>query len=325
MWKDCVEQKRIAEYLHRSISNDRLAHAYLFSGTAGSGKRKLAFQLAKAVFCLRQDGDSCEQCDNCRRINTGNHPDVHYVSPEGTRIKIKQIEDLQREFSYRAMESQHKVYIMDAADKMTVDAANRLLKFLEEPPKGVVAILLTEQIHSLLPTILSRCQVVSFPSLSDEAILARLIEDGVKPGLARVTAALTLNIEEARALVEADWFAQFRNLVIQLSEDIVERGVYALVTIHDKLLKAEKAADEINLFLDLLVVWLRDLLLYLLGKESHITNIDQMETIQRQAVRWGQRRLVDGMGTVLKTKNRLSHYANLQLTLEDMVLRLQEG
>ncbi|WCK54613.1 DNA polymerase III subunit delta' [Aneurinibacillus sp. Ricciae_BoGa-3] len=325
MWQDCYEQKQIAEFLHRSIQNDRLAHAYLFAGAAGSGKRDMAVQLAKAVFCQRGDGNSCETCENCRRIASGNHPDVHRVAPEGTRIKIKQIEELQKEFSYRAMESQHKVYIMVEADKMTTEAANRLLKFLEEPPKGVVAILLTEQASNILPTILSRCQVVAFPSLPEESIVARLEEEGVRPGLARAATAVSFNLVKARELCEAEWFAQFRILVIQLTEDIMERGSYALVSIHDKLLKADKAVDEIDLFLDLLVVWLRDLLLYLLGRESRITNIDQMETIARHTVRWGQRRLVNGMGTVLITKNRLSHYANLQLSLEDMVLRLQEG
>ncbi len=325
MWQDCFEQKQAAEFLHRSLRNSRMAHAYLFNGARGAGKRKMALQLAKAIFCVKRDGDSCEVCDNCRRITNGNHPDVHWIAPEGARIKIKQIEDLQKEFSYRAVESNHKVYVMEEADKMTGEAANRLLKFLEEPPQGVVAVLLTEQINSILPTILSRCQIITLAAPMEETVAAQLIEEGIKPGLARTAARISSGLDEARELCQAEWFAQLRNLMIQLSEDIMERGTYALITIHDKLLKHEKASDKIDLFLDLLLLWFRDLLLFLLGRESQITNNDQMETIQKQAMRMSQRKLVNGMGTILVTKNRLAHYANLQLSLEDMVLRLQEG
>ncbi|NMF00072.1 DNA polymerase III subunit delta' [Aneurinibacillus aneurinilyticus] len=325
MWSEFAAQRQAAELLHRSLRNDRLSHAYLFSGVRGAGKRKMAKHLAQAVFCLRRDGDSCGECKNCRLIEEGNHLDVHWIEPEKNIIRIKQIEDLQKKFSYRAAESSHKVYIMEEAEKMNQEATNRLLKFLEEPPQGVVAILLTSNIHDLLPTVLSRCQIVSFHAPSPEAIAERLEQEGIKQGLARAAARIANDMDEARTLCQLESFAHLRSLVIQLSEDIMERGTYALVTIHDKLLKQEKDPDKIDLFLDLLLLWFRDLLLFLLGQESQITNNDQMEPIQKQALRISQRRLVDGMGTILVTKNRLTHYANLQLSLEDMVLRLQEG
>lgn len=325
MWSEFAAQRQAAELLHRSLKNNRLSHAYLFSGARGAGKRKMAKHLAKAVFCLRQNGDSCGECKNCRLIEEGNHLDVHWIEPEKNIIRIKQIEDLQKKFSYRAAESSHKVYIMEEAEKMNQEATNRLLKFLEEPPQGVVAILLTSNIHDLLPTVLSRCQIVSFHAPSPEAIAERLEQQGIKQGLARAAARIANDMDEAHTLCQSESFAQLRSLVIQLSEDIMERGTYALVTIHDKLLKQEKDPDRIDLFLDLLLLWFRDLLLFLLGQESQITNNDQMEPIQKQALRISQRRLVNGMGTILVTKNRLTHYANLQLSLEDMVLRLQEG
>jgi DNA polymerase-3 subunit delta' len=325
MWSEFSAQKQAAELLHRSIKHNRLSHAYLFSGPKGAGKKKMAKYLTEAIFCLRQDGDSCGECKNCRLIEEGNHLDVHWVQPERNIIRKEQIKDLQKKFSYRAAESNHKVYIMEEADKMNQEATNALLKFLEEPPAGVVAILLTSNIHGLLPTILSRCQIISFNAPSPEAITKQLEQEGVRPGLARAAAQIAHDLEEARTLCQTESFAQMRSLVIQLSEDIMERGTYALVTIHDKLLKQEKDPDKIDLFLDLLLLWFRDLLLFLLGQESQITNNDQMEPIQKQALRISQRRLVEGMGTILVTKNRLTHYANLQLSLEDMVLRLQEG
>ena len=325
MWEDCVEQKQLSHMLQQSLKNDRIAHAYLFAGPKGSGKRKMALQLAKGIFCREKEGDGCDQCENCRRIASGNHPDVHFIEPEGTRIKISQVRDLQKEFSYRGMESFHKVYIMNQGDKMTTEAANRLLKFLEEPPPGAMAILLTEQINSILPTILSRCQILHFSPLSPKHITDQLVQMGIRPGLARVAAIVSAGIEEAEAYCQTESFAQVRGLVIQLSEDIVERGTYSLITLHDRILKRDSFNEELNLFLDLLLLWLRDLLFYLLGQESQISNMDQMETIQKQAKRWGQRRLVDGMEKIMETQKRLSGNTNVQLCLEDLVLRLQEG
>lgn len=325
MWGDCIEQKEIADFLKQGLKNGRIAHAYLFAGPRGSGRGKLALQLAKTLFCREEHGDSCEHCENCRRISSGNHPDVHLIVPEGSKIKINQIRELQKEFSYRAMESARKVYIMEQADCMTTDAANRLLKFLEEPPVGAVAILLTEQLHGILPTIRSRCQIIQFPPISPLVVAKKLEERGIHSGMARIAAIVSAGLEEAEAYCQAESFAQLRGVVIQLSEDIVERGTYSLITLHDKILKRDKFSDELNLFLDLLLLWLRDLLFHLLGQESQISNIDQMETIQKQAPRWGQRRLVDGMETIMETQKRLSGNSNVQLCLEDMVLRLQEG
>lgn len=325
MWSEFTEQKLAASFLYQSLQHDRLSHAYVFAGPGGAGKKKMALHLAKAIFCVHQDGDSCGVCKNCRLIEEGNHLDIHRISVEKNVISIEDIQALQKKLSYRAAESSHKVYIMEDAEKMGREAANSLLKFLEEPPQGVVAILLTSQIHSLLTTILSRCQIVQFAAPSPEQIARQLEAEGIKAGLARVAAAITNDFEQARVLCETESFAQLRSLVIQLSEDILERGTYALVTLHDKLLKQEKTADRIDLFLDLLLLWFRDILLYLLGQESQVMNIDQMEPIQKQALRINQRRLAQGMKTILETKNRLAHYANLQLSLEDMVLRLQEG
>lgn len=325
MWSEFTEQKLAASFLHQSLQNDRLSHAYLFAGPKGAGKKKMALHLAKAIFCMRQDGDSCGMCKNCRLIEEGNHLDIHRISVEKNVISIEDVQALQKKLSYRAAESNHKVYIMEDAEKMGREAANSLLKFLEEPPQGVVAILLTSQIHSLLTTILSRCQIIQFAAPSPEQIALQLETEGIKTGLARTAAAITNDFEQARVLCETESFAQLRSLVIQLSEDILERGTYALVTLHDKLLKQEKTADRIDLFLDLLLLWFRDILLYLLGQESQIMNIDQVEPIQKQALRINQRRLAHGMKVILETKNRLAHYANLQLSLEDMVLRLQEG
>src|SRR5699024_10691726 len=123
------------------------------------GKKAMSFLFAKAYFCEHlEDIVPCGQWHHCRRIQSGNHPDVHYIYPEGQSIKKEQIQQLIRELSFHGVESKKKVYIIEDADKMSTNAANSLLKFLEEPGEMTHALLLTEQVQQMLPTIISRCQ-----------------------------------------------------------------------------------------------------------------------------------------------------------------------
>ena len=163
-------QPTVLKMIKNSILKKRVAHAYLLEGMRGTGKRETGMLIAKSLLCVAPAAgyQPCEQCINCKRINSGNHPDVHMIEPDGLSIKKQQIKELQEEFSKKAVESSRKIYIIVHADKMSVSASNSLLKFLEEPSPQTVALLLTEQLQQILPTILSRCQVLSFQPLLPE-------------------------------------------------------------------------------------------------------------------------------------------------------------
>jgi len=324
-WTHLSQQPRISELLYHSLRNQRLAHAYLFAGPRGAGRKQMALHLAKALFCKEKEADACGACLSCRRIEAGNHPDVHVIAPDGASIKIDQIRALQKEMAMRAVESVHKVYIVEHVDKMTTQAANSLLKFLEEPPAGVVALLLTENSHALLPTILSRCQILNFSPLSMERLAEELQKAGVSPGIARVVSHITTNLDEARELSQSDWFAQLRNLVIQLMKECKQRNSTALLTIHDMLQKQDRLKEELPLFLDLLILWLRDILYVQVGRHAHLINSDQQEVLQGQALVWTKAELLHGIDLVMETKNRIERNANAQLALERLVLQIQEG
>lgn len=324
-WQDCSEQKRIVEIIRGSIANDRIAHAYLFVGPRGSGKKKVALEFAKSLLCLRQRGESCDTCTNCRRISGGNHPDVHVLTPDGTSIKIAQIRQLQKEFSYRAVEGERKIYLVEQADGMTVQAANGLLKFLEEPAAQVIAILMAENVQMILPTIQSRCQVLHFSPPDPQHITNRLVEEGLHEPLVRVASRITGELEEARLLCQSDWFAQLRNLVIQLNQNVLDRGSYALLNLHDGVQQFEQLKGELPLFLQLYLIWLRDLLLWQTGCRQEIANHDRIDDIEKQATRWSGEKLVRGMEEVIIALNRIERNANPQLSLERMIIRLQEG
>jgi len=174
-FSEIVGQEVAVNILKKSIENKRSHHAYLFVGPDGVGKRTTAIAFAKALNC-RSSSDGCDLCDSCRKIENGAHPDVELISPPegGLTISIDQIRKLQRRVSYKPLEGNWKVYIIDDAASATEDAANCLLKTLEEPPSQVILILITENIYRLLSTVRSRCQLILFrqiPRILIEKIL----------------------------------------------------------------------------------------------------------------------------------------------------------
>ncbi len=161
--------------LQRALANNTLAHAYLFSGQAGIGKKKAAFALAAAVNCLdaRPEG-GCGECPSCRKVDTLGHPDVRVLVPDGDEIKIDQIRQVQADLSLKPFEGTKKVLIVDNAESMNVASSNAFLKTLEEPPGDALIILITAMPQSLLSTIRSRCQEIMFHPLPRN-VLARAL------------------------------------------------------------------------------------------------------------------------------------------------------
>ena len=160
-----VGQPQVRAFLRACVSSEKVSHAYLFCGPAGSNKTQAAFAFAQAILCLGNPCSDCERCesDACRRIARRVHPDVRYFAPEGAQgYVVEQIRDLAADASLAPIEAGRKVYIIDRVDLLGTAAANAFLKTLEEPPSDVVLILLGRTRESILPTIVSRCQVVAF-------------------------------------------------------------------------------------------------------------------------------------------------------------------
>ena len=160
-----IGQPKVREFLRSCVSSDRVSHAYLFCGPAGSNKTQAAYAFACAILC---EGDPCADCEGCtsqacRHIVRKAHPDVHYLAPEGAQgYVVDQIRDVMADTLLAPIQAKRKVYIIDRVDLLGAAAANAFLKTLEEPPSDVVLILLGRTRESVLPTIVSRCQVVPF-------------------------------------------------------------------------------------------------------------------------------------------------------------------
>lgn len=313
-----------AEMLSRSLKADRLAHAYLFLGPEGSGQAETANHFAKMVLCTAPDVEArpCGDCSQCRRFESGNHPDVSVLEPDGATIKIAQIRELQHQFSRKSYEGT-KVYILHHADKMTVEAANSLLKFLEEPTAPVVAILLAESKTKLLPTIISRCQVVQFTRRPVEQVERLLQAEGVPAGRARYLAHLKQSVGAAQAFAAGERFADILTTVVQLSEELASRRGNPLFTIQDKVIKPGWTNAELDAFLDCFAWWYRDLLHVSLGMESSVAGTAQLEKYRTQAMRYRPDQLTRMIDAILQAKKRLQGNANTQLSLEYLILQLQ--
>lgn len=171
-----VGHQRAVGILRRALAAGRLAHSYLFVGPKGVGKRTVAWELARAIQCTSATDDACDRCRGCRKVEAMAHPDVVLVEAEGNQILVGQIRELQRQMMYRPMEGSHRVVIIDQAHELNPQAANALLKILEEPPEGNVLVLVARSEASLLPTIVSRCQRLQFGPLGVDQVCTYLTE-----------------------------------------------------------------------------------------------------------------------------------------------------
>jgi len=234
VWDDLIGQRRVAGFLERAVASDQVSHAYLFVGPIGAGKQTAARALACALLC---DDGGCGHCGVCRRVRNGTHPDVMVTRPAGASSYIvSQVREVVHDVSLRPVEGKAKVYIIHEADRFNAESANAFLKTLEEPPAGVVFVLTAAQMDTVLPTIVSRCQVVRFSPVSSSAALDVLVErSGADP--AEVRAALAASdgiVPRALEFLRSPVRRQTRALVL----DVLKR--LTLMDGHDVLMAARE-------------------------------------------------------------------------------------
>ena len=315
-----------AKMLINSLAKQRIAHAYLFEGSRGTGKKDMAIFLAQGLFCrIPENGIPCGECDQCQRIVHGSHPDIHLIEPDGLSIKKDQIKALQEEFSKTGMESKRKTYIINFADKMTVQAANSLLKFLEEPHQSTTAILITEKMHQMLPTILSRCQHVAFHSLSPVLFKERLVLEGVHPTMAALLSKVTNQLNEGIELSSDEWFVQARKIVLKLYEVLKEHPFEAMTRLQSEFLLHFKEKSQIELSLDLFLLIYKDLLYIQTEKLDHLSFPDHLDELQRDALQISTKKVSEQMTNILEAKRHINQNMNTQLLMEQLMLKLQGG
>lgn len=315
-FSDVIGQDRAVSVLKRSIALERVAHAYLFSGIEGCGKRKTALAMVQAVFCGKED--ACGVCPSCKKIANGQHPDLHILEPDGAFIKIDQIRELQKELAYRPFEAPKKACIIDGAEKLNLSSGNALLKTLEEPPGNALMILITSERSAVLQTILSRCQTLDFQPLPAEMVEARLLREQFPADAARVAALLSGGSLKRAVDIATDGVLEGRVNFLERVLALNLKEVSALLAAAE-----EFAADKEGLpgFLELLLSFLRDVLIYRSTPEA-LVNSDLAHLVAREAERCPQQRVIDLIEQLVATRRMLVRNVNARLALEVFFMRL---
>lgn len=328
MWQ-VIGQSRIISLLTHGLETGTLSHAYLFIGPPHIGKNTLAKQLAQALNCKANERP-CHECSSCQKINSMNHADVQVISltqnddsAEAKSISINQIKELQHSASLPPFEGKQRVYIIDGAEVMSTEAANCLLKTLEEPPEGVTIILLTTNDRLLPTTVVSRCQRIELPPLSKEDISQSLVDNnGIEPQKAKLLAGLSHGCPGWAISAIQD-----ENLLQHLKEEL-DRVIDITNTNCEERFAyiapmAARFNQDRNSVYDILDIWLdywHDLMLVKLGCHDMITNIDRVKELTESAAGYRIDQIHDYIKSIRATVYRLRQNANPRLTLEVLML-----
>lgn len=318
--RDIIGHDDIITMLKGSLVSGRVAHAYLFSGPEGVGKLTTALAFAGALMCGSPGGgDGCGQCDGCRKVAGGIHPDVEVIRPEGATLKISQLRRLVAGTQYGPATGMWTVRILDGAHLMTQEAANSLLKTLEEPVPGVVMILVTARPQAILPTIVSRCRHMYFQPLLKSQVVKGMIRVAGEVGEGADLAASLAGGSLGKALGLMAGGLSLRERAYEIIRRLTGASVEeALALAGDAAVKKEVVAP----LLEMMIIWFRDALMYNETGGRRLLNSDREEEIGNLAGCYGTGRLTEIIVDTEKAKGSLSASANVQLALEALFLGL---
>ena len=359
---DLYGQEPAIEALRRALEADHLSGAYLFVGTAGVGKGRLAQAFAQAATCLdpvHAPFDSCGVCDSCRRAERGEQPEIVTIRPAGEQTQIWQFWDrdnkttagvLSRNLNFAPAIGKRRVFILEKAETLNESAANSLLKVLEEPPPYVVFILLAPSSSRVLPTIISRSQMLRIRSLPTEELAEHLVS---KLGIERDRAGMLATYSEGR-IGQAMTFAQTPAVkeeidrILDFAEGLPNAPLVRALRSAESLRKIASqtkalAGDEVGdsgsdasesaakekvarkqyaAVFDLLVTFYRDLLALRVGNEKGVVNRERQATLRRLAGSSPPERWMRCLDAILLARRRLDANSNITLMTEVLAMSL---
>jgi DNA polymerase-3 subunit delta' len=312
------------EHLKKAISEGLVSHAYIFNGEEGIGKMTVAKAFAKALLC--EEKDSCGKCQSCIQIDSMNHPDVIYVTHEKTMITVDDIRDqVNNTIGVKPYSSDHKIYIIDEADKMNVMAQNALLKTIEEPPEYAVILLLADNKDTFLETIRSRCINLNFGPVKEEQVKEYIKEHyGENNGREDLAIAYAMgNIGKAVKVMESDEFEEMKNHCLNMLAHIKEWNIHEIVLY---LKQIENYKDKVYEFLDIITIFYRDILiLKVTGLPNKTVFKDKYSLMRKQSVYLSFEGIDRIIKEVEKAKVRLNANVNFDVTLELLLFAMKEN
>ena len=324
---DIIGQEQIKEHLQNAISAKKISHAYIINGEKSSGKEFIARVFAMTLQCEKGGTEPCQECHSCKQALSDNQPDIIYVSHEKPNtISVDDIRaQINNDIAIKPYSSPYKIYIMNEAEKMTPQAQNAILKTLEEPPEYAVIMLLTSNVNSLLPTILSRCVVLNMKPVADELVRNYLMHQLQVPDYkAEVCVAFARgNIGKAKSLASSEDFDNIKNEALSLLKYIQDMDLSEITAAIKKITEYKL---QINDYLDLIAIWYRDVLLFKATSDvNHLVFREEISAIRRVAQRSSYEGIEEVIEALDKAKRRLDANVNFELIMELLMLEIKEN
>ncbi len=331
-FQDIIGQEQMKEHLMNAVKTGKVSHAYIIHGERSSGKEFISRIFAMALQCEQrtvhpEQAEPCNECHSCKQALSDNQPDIIRVTHEKPNtIGAEDIRtQINQDIIIKPYSSPYKIYILNEGEKMTAQAQNALLKTLEEPPAYAVIIILTTNLEAMLPTILSRCVILNMKPASDEAILNYLMKELQVPDYkAEVCAAFARgNVGKAKALAASEEFDNIKADAVTLLKYIAEMDVNEIVTAIKKISEYKLNIED---YLDIIVVWYRDVLLFKATNDAnHLIFKEELQYIRKVADRSTYEGIENIIKAIEKAKSRLKANVNFDLTMELLLLAIKEN
>ena len=326
-FQDILGHEQIIEHLQNAIKTDKVSHAYILDGPDMSGKKMIADAFSMTLECEKKGTEPCMECHSCKQALGKNQPDIIYLQHEKPNtISVDDIRSqINNDIGVKPYSSPYKVYIVDEAEKMNVQAQNALLKTIEEPPAYAVILLLTNNAEIFLPTILSRGVRLSLKAVPDEKIKAYLMENYEVPDYkADVCVAFAQgNVGKAIELAESEDFNEIKNSALQLIKRLDDIELYEMT---EAVKQISNYKLKINDYFDLIMIWYRDVLLYKATADvNKLIFKEEVYEIKKEASRSSYGGIENILEALEKAKIRLNANVNFDLVIELLLLTIKEN
>jgi len=326
-FQSIIGQEQIKEHMHNALQTQKISHAYIIHGEKSSGKEFIARVFAMALQCEKEGTEPCNECRSCKQSVSKNQPDIIYVTHEKPNtISVEDIrEQVNNDVAIKPYSSKYKIYIINEAEKMTVQAQNAILKTLEEPPAYVIILLLVSNLQTLLPTILSRCVTLNMKPVSDRQVRKYLMEELQVPDYrADVCVAFARgNIGKAKALASSEEFDNVKNEAVALLKHSREMELQDII---QAIKKINEYKLQITDYLDIMSIWYRDVLLFKATADANsLVFREEIQAIRKVVARCSYEGIEAVIKALDKAKKRLEANVNFELTMELLFLDIKEN
>ena len=306
-----TSQEIVYRILKNAINKEKYSHAYLFETGGFSDSNKLIMSFVKALQCPNKytNDKNCQNCNLCTLIETNNNPEIKIINPDGMWIKKEQLKYLMQEFNKKALLGNKKIYIINGADKLNTTSANSILKFLEEPEEGIIAILVTENIYSVLETIRSRCQIIKLKENKNNFTEENTIERIKK----------ILNIEEDNENIE-EKIEKTINFVNYYEKNHLSTIIYMQKLWHDYI---KSKNDIINSF-EIMIMYYKDILNSIINNDPEIF-INYKNEIQTISNTNTLKQISKKITILTDLKEKIKNNLNTNLLMDKLIIELEGG